>query len=76
MYVFYLPYMSNTSGHYNWPVLATLRDIHQILRGMCESQRLIAIGLGGKHWQVPSGAKCDRHDVLFVDLPPLDFYFF
>lgn len=68
--------MSNTSGHYNWPVLATLRDIHQILRGMCESQRLIAIGLGGKHWQVPSGAKCDRHDVLFVDLPPLDFYIF
>lgn len=40
--------MSNTYGHYNWLVLATLRDIHNILRGMCESQRLIAIGPRGK----------------------------
>lgn len=31
---------------------------------------------GENNWQVPTGAKCDRRDVLFFDLPPLDFYIF
>lgn len=69
--------MSNTYGHYNWPVLATLRDIHHIFCEVCANRNDVSqLARGGNNWQVPSGAKCDRRDVLFVDLPPLDFYIF